>query len=81
MKKVQLIEGSFAANDAIELATQIIHTNIKFHENRINSQIGEESITMRETRIKQLQRDLFELRNYIEQQKQPINIHSTIEIE
>lgn len=81
MKRVQLIDGSFATNDAMDLVTQMIHAKIKFHENRIDNQIGEESIKMRETRIKQLQRDLFELRNYVEHQKHPITIHSTIEIE
>jgi len=64
---MQLIQGNFSKKDAIEIITQMIHVKIKFHENKINSQSSEEDIKMRERRITQLQKDLYEARIKIEQ--------------
>ncbi len=44
----------------------IMHTEIKFQENKINDTSNEEDIKMRENKIKQLQKDLFETRKNIE---------------
>ena len=77
---IQLIEGNFSAKDAIDIITQMIHIKIKFHESKIRSNSNEEDIKMRENKIKQLQKDLFEARKYIEQKDKAINIKAEIEI-
>ncbi len=63
---IPLIQGMFSASDAIDLITQMIHVKIKFQESKINSTSSEEEIKMRERRIKELQKDLYEARKEIE---------------
>lgn len=77
---IQLIQGQFSAKDAVDIITQMIHIKIKFHESKINSSSNEEDIKMREGRIKSLQKDLFNVRNYIEQQGGKIAIQSEIHL-
>ena len=54
---IQLIQGQFSANEAIEIITKMVHVKIKFHEDKIHSNANEEDIKMRERRIKQLQKE------------------------
>ena len=75
--KIELIQGQFNSKDALELISKMIDAKIKFHENRITNMCGEEDIKMRERKIKQLQKDLFEARNYIGT-KENITIESEI---
>ena len=75
--KIQLIQGQFSAQDALELISKMIDAKIKFHESRITNACGEEDIKMRERKIKHLQKDLFEARNYISKE-QIINLESDI---
>lgn len=63
---IQLIQGQFKSQDAIDILTQMIHIKVRYQENKINASDTEEDIKMRETRIKKLQKDLFEARKYIE---------------
>ena len=77
---IQLIQGNFSAKDAIDIITQMIHIKIKFHENKISNNSNEEDIKMREKKIKQLQKDLFEARKHIEQKGGSIDIKAIIEI-
>ena len=77
---IQLIQGNFSAKDAIDIITQMIHIKIKFHESKINSNSNEEDIKMREKKIKQLQKDLFEARKHIEKKGRAIDIKAEIEI-
>ena len=64
---MQLIQGKFSAQEAIEIVTQLIHVKVKFHESKIQLDRSEDDIKMRERRIKQLQKDLYEFRNLIDQ--------------
>ena len=75
---ISLIQGQFSTKDAIDIITQMIHVKIKFHESKIISTSSEEDVKMREKRIKQLQKDLFEVRKHIEQHGDAINITSEI---
>ncbi len=75
---IQLIHGQFSAQDAIDILTQMVNVKIKFHENKINNGHAEEDIKMREKRIKQLQQELKEIRNYIENQGENIAIESEL---
>ncbi len=77
---IQLIKGQFNAKEAIELIAQMIHVKIKFHEAQISDASIEEDIKMRENRIKQLQKDLYNARNFIKQQEGNIAIESEIKL-
>jgi hypothetical protein len=75
--KIQLIHGKFEAQEALDLVSRLIHAKIKFHESRITNLCSEEDIKMRESKIKHLQKDLFDARNYISTDK-IINLESEI---
>ncbi len=77
---IELIQGQFDSKDAIDIITEMVHIKIKFHENKISKNSSEEDIKMRETKIKRLQKDLYEVRKYIEQKDKAINIKAEIEI-
>ena len=78
---IQLIHGQFTAKDAIEIITEMIHVKIKYHENKINNSSSEEDIKMRETKIKRLQKELFECRNNIYEKKGKVKLNAIIQLE
>ncbi len=78
---VQLIQGEFNSKDAIDLLTQMIHVKIKYHEAKINSQSSEEDIKTRESKIKHLQKDLFELRKTVNSKTNGVKVEAVIKIE
>jgi hypothetical protein len=65
---------------SIKLITQMIHAKIKFHENIISNDDCEEDIKIRENRIKQLQKDLFDAIYYIHKKGENVKINASIEI-
>jgi hypothetical protein len=65
-RSISLIDGQFSGAEAIDLLTRLFHLKIKFHEEHIDLTEGEENVKMREKKIKELQRNLFELRRYAE---------------
>lgn len=78
---ITIAKGIYSSKDAEELITQIIHVKIKYYEmtapiNGDNSW----SIKMREKRITQLQKELFELRRYIEHNPDKIYLNAGIEL-
>jgi len=77
---IQLIRGHFDAREALDLITQMIHVKIKYQEDRIQRDSHEEDVKMRERRIKELQKDLFEMRKHIESKSGLIDMTATIEI-
>lgn len=78
---VQLIKGEFNTNDALELITQMVQIKIKYHENKINSQSSEEDIKTRETKIKRLQKELYELKESINSKNKRVKVEAQIHIE
>ncbi len=78
---IQLIHGEFGSNDALELITQMVHIKIKYHENKLNVQSNEEDINTREGKIKQLQKELFELTKTIHSKTVSVKVEATIKIE
>lgn len=74
--QLQLVHGQFSQHDAISLISQLVQVKIKFLENKINSLSSEEEIKMRETRIKQLQKDLVEAKKEIEHHGKNISIEA-----
>jgi len=75
---IQLVKGEFGATEALDLITHFIHIKIKYQEKKILLDTNEEDIKMREAKIKQLQKDLFEARKYIEKNPGNIGIESQI---
>jgi hypothetical protein len=50
MNKVQLIEGKFSREEAIDLLNALYNVKIRFHEDRIDHQMNEEDIKIRKER-------------------------------
>ena len=78
---LQLIKGEFSSNDAIELIAHMINIKIKYHENKINNRSSEEDLKTRETKIKQLQKELFELRKVLNSKTNGVKIEAIIKVE
>lgn len=80
MKKhsFQLLKGSFTKEEALSILTKMADIKIKYHEDKIHNSSNEEDIKMRENRIKQLQRDLYEARQYIEKQNGRVELNTEI---
>lgn len=77
---LQLLKGTYSKQESLNLLTKLIDVKIKFQEDKINSSDNEEDIKMRETRIKELQKNLYEARIYIEKMDSDISLHSEINL-
>lgn len=77
---IQIIQGEFSSQDALELITQLIHLKIKYHENKIAKNVNEEDIKYRESKIKILQKELFDFRNSIKEKRQNLRLEATIAV-
>lgn len=67
---IHLMQGVFSSKDALDIVTQMINVKVKYHESKISNSINEEDIKMREKRIKQLQKELYDLRQqYLDSNK------------
>lgn len=78
---ITVAKGFFSSKDAEELITQIIHIKIKYLEGRINAATDNaEDLKMRERRIIELQKELFEMRRYIQHNPGRINLNAGIEL-
>ena len=75
---IQLIEGQFTNKEALDLITQMIHIKIKFHENKINNNSNEEDVKYRETKIKNLQKELFELKYYLDNNGNSVKLEAQV---
>jgi cob(I)alamin adenosyltransferase len=78
---IQLIQGEFNSNEALELITQMIHIKIVYHENKISKHTNEEDIKTREAKIKRLQKELYELRNFISTQGKTVKIDAVVKFD
>lgn len=78
--KVQLIQGEFNSPDAIQLISNMINLKIKYQEGQIEKNNNEEDIKYRESKIKSLQNELFELRNFLSS-KENVKIDASINLE
>lgn len=79
--KLQLMQGKFSSGDTLELITNMVQIKIKYHENKIANNNSEEDIKSRESKIKQLQKQLFELRETINSNNEDLTIEGIINIE
>lgn len=78
--KIHLIKGQFSSKDALDIITKMINIKIKFQEEKIENSHNEEDIKMRETRIKILQKELYESRKFIESNGDKISLESEINL-
>ncbi|MBI1267796.1 MAG: hypothetical protein GC193_10250 [Cryomorphaceae bacterium] len=79
--KIEIIKGAYSSADAAELLIRIVDAKIKFHEGKINASDNEEDIKMRENRIRKLQQDLHEVRQYLKNADGRINLQSDLIID
>jgi len=77
---VSIINGTYSPKDSLELIAMFIHAKIKFHESKIAQNCSEEDLKMRELRIKELQKLLFELRNSVQHSQTNVGIQCSVEI-
>lgn len=78
--EIKLIEGEFKTDDAVKLLTQMIHAKVKFHEDKIGDSHLEEDIKARETKIKRLQKDLYELRKFVDTKDGRVSISAVASV-
>ena len=76
--KLQLIDGDFNQAETIDILTQLYQVKIKFHEEKVKSSHNEEDIKMRERKIKFLQNNLAEAREYIKNENRNFHINNQI---
>ena len=81
MNTVQLIEGKFSREEAIDLLNALYNVKIRFHENRIDHQMNEEDIKIREKKVAALQSGLAASVAQINQIGNTISIESNIQIQ
>jgi hypothetical protein len=79
--EIQLIQGEFNSSDAMELLTKMIHEKIKYHENKIARDSSEEDIKFRESKIKKLQKELYDVRKYVDGKVGNVTIDAIIRLE
>ncbi len=80
MIKIQLIDGTYSHQDAIDLLTQLIQVKIRFHEGKIEQTEDIEGIKMRENKIKHLQDELHQLKKTFDQDKSTVTLFSEIDV-
>jgi ribosomal protein L29 len=78
---IQLIEEEINGMEALELVTKLIHIKIKYLQNKMNLDNGTKESNEIETKIKKLQKELFQLKKKIESKNQFIKLDAVIKIE
>jgi len=75
-----LIKGRFSKAEAIDLLSQMMLVKIRYYENKIDKDLSEEDIKMRENLIKQIQKDYFRARQAILSGKNNCELDGEIKI-
>ncbi len=78
--KIQLINGQFTTQEAIDLITQMVQVKIRFLENKISNLHNEEDIKSKETKIVVLQNTISKLRQHIGLTNSDLKITGEIEL-
>jgi hypothetical protein len=74
---LQLIDGHYNYQDAMEIISRLVEAKIRFHENKIDTDLDEDDIKMREKKIKTMQTELSRMRSQLRNEKN-ISIHAAI---
>lgn len=77
---IQLIHGEFNASDAIDLLSRMINVKIQYHEQKIAQNSSEEDIKYRESKIKGLQKELYDFRTDLNAKQGNLKLNAVIEI-
>ena len=77
---IQLLEGEFNTAEGLDLISQLINIKIKYQESKINNSANEEDIKQRERKIKRLHKDLEDIRKYVANNSNKLNIQSVINL-
>ncbi len=77
---MQLINGVYSKDDALDLVQQMFNVKLRFHETKISTSDSEEDIKMRERRIKELQKDLAGFRETLGKHQGPVTMHAPLEV-
>jgi hypothetical protein len=78
--EINLLNGMFSKNEALDLISQMIQLKIKFHENKISHSSREEDIKSRESKIKFLHSELHGLRSFLESTNKDVSLYSKVEV-
>ena len=81
MISIQIIQGTFNSKEVVEIITEMIHIKIKYHENKISKSSNEEDMKYRETKIKNLQKELYKLRNDLDSKNGNVTMNASIKIQ
>ncbi len=77
--KLTLIDGYYQPKDALDILTKMTHVKVNYQERQIKSSDNEEDVKFREKRIKDLQRNLEEARQFIARHGQSgLSLHAEI---
>lgn len=78
--KINLLNGNFTRRETLELITKMIHVKVKHHEEKLAASENETEMKLRETRIRQLQKELYEAQNYLETCKGTVKLKGEINL-
>jgi vacuolar-type H+-ATPase subunit I/STV1 len=78
--QLQLIQGQFAPQDALNILTEMIRVKISYHEQKIADGAMEEDIHMRERRISELQNELHEVRRQLKQSNSLVSLDAAVDL-
>ena len=76
---LDILKEEFLAKDAKEIIIQIIHSTIKYHEHKIIANLDDdEDLILRESKIIELHKYLYETQEYINKSTQPISLRAQV---
>lgn len=78
--KVKLIDGAFTPADATSILRSMFEVKVKFHEEKISRLSNMEEIKMRENRIKELQRILSNIQEWLKTHGDQANLELTLSV-
>lgn len=77
-RSFNLLSGTYSRDEAIDLLTRIIFTQIKFHESKINAYARGEDISEHRRYIADLQQDLYDIRQVIDKSRDKVSLNSAL---
>jgi hypothetical protein len=79
--QINLTQGYYSSKETTTIITKMVDLIIKFEEDKIKTAVNEAAASIRGQKIKQLQKNLYELRDFVEKQKGNISILCRMEVQ
>ena len=79
--KIELVNGTFNPNEAMELISRLVDAKISFLQDKIETSSNEEDIKMRERRIRKIQSEFHETRALLMEAQKPCGIVATVKMD